>query len=376
MTPRQRAVETLTFGHPDRVPLSPGWPRESTLAAWRRQGLPEGADFRAVLFDELGLVPDEPRQPEVSLGVDFTMLPRFEEKVLAHEQGHYVVQDWMGAIVEISDEYDYTYLREARDFVTRKWHKFPVESRADWERMKERYDPRDPQRFSADFAEQARVLRDRDYLYGVEINGPFWQLREWCGFEGLCLLMVEDPGLVQEMAEFWTEFVAAVLAPVLAQVQLDSVGIAEDMAYKAHAMISPEMTRRFVLPAYQRWVPAIKASGCPLVDMDSDGYIADLIPLWIEAGINVCCPIEVAAGNDIVDFRRRFGRQMAYHGGIDKRAIAAGGEVMRAEVLRVVPPLLEEGGFIPGCDHGVPPDISWPDYVAYSRLLAQVTGWL
>jgi uroporphyrinogen decarboxylase len=67
---------------------------------------------------------------------------------------------------------------------------------------------------------------------------------------------------------------------------------------------------------------------------------------------------------------------MAYGGGIDKRAIAAGGETMRAEVMRVVPPLLEEGGFIPGCDHGVPPDVSWPNFVAYSRLLAELTGWL
>jgi len=83
----------------------------------------------------------------------------------------------------------------------------------------------------------------------------------------------------------------------------------------------------------------------------------------------------VAAGNDIVAFRQRFGRSMAYHGGIDKRAIAAGGEAMRAEVLRVITPLFVDGGFLPGCDHGVPPDISWPNFVQYSRLLAQFCGW-
>jgi len=36
------------------------------------------------------------------------MIPEFEEKVLEHRDGAYVVQDWMGAIVEISDTYDYT----------------------------------------------------------------------------------------------------------------------------------------------------------------------------------------------------------------------------------------------------------------------------
>ena len=48
---------------------------------------------------------------------------------------------------------------------------------------------------------------------------------------------------------------------------------------------------------------------------------------------------------------------------------------MKAEVMRTVPPLLKEGGVIPGCDHGVPPDISWPNFIDYTRLLAQLTGW-
>jgi uroporphyrinogen decarboxylase len=298
--------------------------------------------------------------------------------VLAHEDGHYIVQDWMGAIVEISDQYDLTYLRQARDFVTRKWHRFPVQSRADWERMKERYDPHDAERQPRDLERAGELLDDRDYLLAFGFNGPFWQLREWCGFEGLCTLMRDDPDLVQEMCEFWAEFVSIVIAPRLrsATCGLDAVTISEDMAFKEHSMISPAMTRRFLLPAYRRWVPQLKASGCRIVDMDSDGYVADLIPIWIEAGITACWPIEVAAGNDIVAYRRVFGRRMAYHGGLDKRALARGGEAMRAELLRVIPPLLEEGGFIPGCDHGVPPDISWPDFVAYGRLLAELTGWL
>ncbi len=53
------------------------------------------------------------------------MNPMFEEKVLEHRDGHYVVQDWMGNVVEISDTFDVTYIRNAVDFVTRKWHRFP-----------------------------------------------------------------------------------------------------------------------------------------------------------------------------------------------------------------------------------------------------------
>ena len=38
MTPRERYVETVLFGRPGKVPLSPGRPREPTLRAWRQQG--------------------------------------------------------------------------------------------------------------------------------------------------------------------------------------------------------------------------------------------------------------------------------------------------------------------------------------------------
>jgi uroporphyrinogen decarboxylase len=283
----------------------------------------------------------------------------------------------MGAITEIADQYDYTYIRSAKDFVTRKWHRFPVESRRDWEeKIKWRYAVSHPERFPADFAERCRAARTRDDVLEITISGPFWQLREWCGLEALCLLTIDQPDFVQEMIDFWADFVLRTLEPILGQVELDNVTISEDMAYKLHSMISPAMVRRFLMPTYRKWTAAIRQSGCPLVSLDSDGYIAELIPLWIEGGFNACLPMEVAAGNDIVAYRRQFGRQMAYLGGIDKRAIAAGGAKMQAEVLRVVPPLLAGGGFIPSCDHGVPPDISWPNYVAYARLLAQLTGWL
>lgn len=242
--------------------------------------------------------------------------------------------------------------------------------------MKWRYAPCHPERFPGNFEERCRALRGRDYVLHIYIPGPFWQLREWYGFENLCMLMVDEPDFVQEMIDFWTDFVLQTLEPILDRVELDCVTIEEDMAYKMHSMISPAMTKRFLLPTWKKWGQAIKASGCPIVGMDSDGYIAKLIPLWIEAGFNCCEPNEVAAGNDIVAYSRQYGRQMAYIGGIDKRALAAGDEKMRAEVMRVVLPLLEEGGFIPGCDHGVPPDISWPNYVEYATLLAQLTGWL
>jgi hypothetical protein len=378
MTPRDRYREALTFGNPDKIPFSPGGPREKTRARWHSEGLPEGMNHMDAIFDILGFRPEEGK-PVTQPGVGFAMIPTFDEEVLEHKNGHYIVRDWMGAITEISDEYDLTYIRSARDFVTRKWHRFPVQNRDDWEQMKTRYDIDAPGRFPDDWETRFAGMEKREgreNTVGIHFNAPFWQMREWCGFEGLCMLMIDDPEFVEEMAEFWMNFINELLVRITAKVELDRVGMSEDMAYKKFSMISPDMARRFLQPSYFTWMKTIKASGCPITDMDSDGYIGELIPIWIEAGINVCDPIEVAAHNDIVEFRQRFGTQIGYTGGIDKRAIAEGGSVITDELNRVIPPMLKEGGFIPSCDHGVPFDISWPNFIDYCRQLAQHTGWL
>jgi uroporphyrinogen decarboxylase len=276
-------------------------------------------------------------------------------------------------ITEISDQYDYTYIRSAKDFVTRKWYRFPVQTHADWEGMRPRYDPADPARLPD--AETCAALAASERALTISLNGPFWQLREWLGMENLCMLFRDDPTWVAEMIATWQAFTLDVLERVMRRVRVDALCVSEDMAYKAHSMISPAMARRFLQPTYRAWQALCQAYDVPLLNMDSDGYILELVPVWLETGFNCCNPIEVAAGNDLVAMRRRFGRSMAYHGGIDKRALAAGGAVMRQELVRVVPPLLVDGGYIPGCDHGVPPDIAWPDFVAYTGALAELCGW-
>ena len=377
MNSRERYIETLTFGTLDKIPFAPGGGRKSTRERWHREGLPEGRYPFEYVMELLGITPDVATRGlvEGGLGVDFRMRPTFEEKILEHKDGHYVCRDWKGNICEISDEFGVEYLRNAIDFVTRRWIKCPVENRDDWEAMKERYTINAPGRFPEDLAERCATMTDRDWPLVVAFSGPFWQLREWCGFEGLCMMMIDDPELVAEMAEFWTHFITGTLAHILPHIVPDGVFISEDMAYKAKSMISMDMTREFCMPSWKAWARQLRDAGCPLIDIDSDGFIGELIPLWIESGINVCDPIEVAAHCDIVDFRRRFGHRIAFRQGIDKRCIAAGGDTLKNE-LRRVEPIIRDGGYIPGCDHGIPHDVSWDNYVDYCGQLARLTGWL
>jgi hypothetical protein len=375
MTPRQRFLETLLFGKPDRAPLRPGGGRESTQRNWRQQGLPEGVtNIEEYAYREAGGELPWPAPCE-GFPVDERMIPLFEEKVLERREDSQIVQDWKGNVCEIGNEYTVEYLRNAMDFVTRRWVKCPVENRDDWEEMKTRYNPDDPSRLPEDAEERGKRLENRDSVLALGFSGPFWQLREWLGFEGLCLLFHDDPEWVREMVSFWEAHLARLLENMFRYVVPDYICISEDMAYKSFPMISPEMTKDFLLPTYIRWGEIMRKAGCPIYSVDSDGYIEDLIPVWMEAGVQVNAPIEIAAGNDLGRMRRRFGRDMAYEGAIDKRAMAKGGDTIVAELDRIEA-IIKEGGYIPTCDHAVPADVSWPNFVRYVKLLAEKTGWL
>jgi uroporphyrinogen decarboxylase len=105
--------------------------------------------------------------------------------------------------------------------------------------------------------------------------------------------------------------------------------------------------------------------------LDSDGNVEGLIPCWLDVGINFVYPMEAAAGVDVTALRKRFGKDLLIGGGMDKRVLASNKAAIKEMVDDRVP-LMREGGYVPGCDHAMPPDISWENYVYYRNLLLSV----
>ncbi len=377
MNDRQRHLETYLFGKPDKIPFLPGGGRNSTRERWHKEGLPEDIEPSRITeyaYREAGGTMELPKGGP-GFSVNGRMTPMFEEKIIEKKEDSQIVQDWKGNICEIGNEFSVEHLRSGIDFVTRRWIKCPVENWEDWESMKHRYNPDDASRYPADKEKLKGQLKERDNFMGFHFSGPYWQLREWCGFEGLSMMFYDNPELVKAMLDFWRDYIIRLMENAFEHCVPDMVHISEDMAYKGYSMVSPTMTRELLLPVWEAWGQVIRKAGVPVYACDSDGFIGELIPIWIEAGINMCDPIEVAAGNDINEFRRTFGDKMAFRGGVDKREMAKGGKFIETEMKRLEP-VIKSGGYIPSCDHGVPSDVSWPDFVHYTKLLAQATGWM
>lgn len=353
MTDRERYLETIRFGKPDRIPYNFGGPRESTLAAWYYQGLKPDINLEKALgLDRWEGVP-----------IDFLPQPRFEQVILEEDGDKKIWIDELGA--KRLDHKNPT----TPGFVTRSWLDFPVKKYEDFKKMKKRYQPDTPGRFPSDWDEFVSRNRKRNHVLQLTIYGPFWRVRDWVGFENLCMMCADNPGFVREMMDYVIDFTIETLKGRILDLDIDFIFLSEDMAYKTASMISPQMVRELMLPGYRRLLDFLRAQGVRTIIMDCDGHISELIPIWIEVGIDGVWPLEIAANNDPIAYRKRFGRNIALLGTIDKRELRFDFARVKREVMNKVPYLLNQGGYIPGVDHGVPPDVPVRNFLYLTELI-------
>ena len=143
------------------------------------------------------------------------------------------------------------------------------------------------------------------------------------------------------------------------------------MAYKTASLINPRLYRKLFFKYYRRIVDILRGAGIDILSLDSDGNVEELIPVWLDCGINYIWPMEVAAGMDVVQLRKRFGKELLLGGGMDKRVLATSKTAIREMVDDKIH-LMQEGGYIPGVDHAIPPDIPWENFLYFRKLVAEV----
>jgi len=350
---RTRFIRTMRFDAVDHPPLLAPGPWSATMQRWRAEGLGDAA-----LSEYFDLEPFGMR----SAGIETLWCPSFTEKIL-EEAGDYVVKINARGVKE----------RNYRDGMSMPEHlEYPIKSADDLGWVLERLDPDTPGRVADGWLAKARADRDAGAMLFSNGGMYFAFLNEHMGTERLMYVYFDRPDFVHAVNDRLATLCEQALTTAMAAIELDYVGYHEDMAYKNGPLISPAMFREFMTPYYRR-VEAIARPAVDLHIMDSDGDIRKLIPLWLEVGVNVFGPLEVAAGMDVVALREQYGRDIGMTGGFDKRILAAGPEAVHRELARIRP-VIEGGGYVPNCDHGVPPDVPFASICALMDGLKSIYG--
>ncbi|MCC7262535.1 MAG: hypothetical protein IT369_08450 [Candidatus Latescibacteria bacterium] len=364
MNERERFIRTLTCSGPDRPSYGDYFAYDSTRQRWEREGLPKGLDHGG-LFDYFGMDHIEIWGRD-RLPLHAGIMPSFEEALIEETDEYLVRRLASGDLTRVR--------KDTPPPAMPQYLAHPVTDRASWAEYRRRLDPEAPGRLPADLAQVAAASPTRDTPLGVWFGGTFGYLRSWMGLENACYAFHDDPAWVEEMIEHLTLLYASLARRVFAAgVQLDWVMFWEDMAYNHGSLLSPALYRRYCLPFYHTLMEIVHQHGVPVVMLDSDGDIGELAPIWLDLGIAVMHPMEAAAGTDVREYRRRYGRGMGFLGGIDKRALAAGRGAIDREVIPKVQEMLESGGgLVAEVDHGIPPDISLDNYRYFRDLLRRL----
>ena len=384
MNARERFNATMRFqpvDRPFRWETLGMWPE--TLDKWYGQELdpalrdPQPEDLGAMRHDPYERVlvrgfgmdrMDYLRDVVVSGYTDSPFWPPFEREVLAEEGHTRLVRDADGIVKRELSEYSTSSMPQFIDY--------PVKTRANWLALLPRLDADAPGRLSPDWPQVCEYYARRDFPVGFTVCGAFGHPRNLLGIENLALAYYDQPALIHEILEHWTEFNVRLASRVWKGIQFDFMFLWEDMAYKNGSLISPRLVREFMLPYYRRLIDHVRGLGCQTILVDSDGDVRQLVPLFLDAGVNAMLPFEVQAGMDVREFRRKYGRNLAIVGGLDKRALV-GDEAAMAQELEKAAEMLGYDGYIPCLDHTVPPDVSlaqFRDYVIRLRACAERAG--
>jgi hypothetical protein len=300
----------------------------------------------------------------ISLFSGSPLVPPYETRVVAEDEH----------TLTYTDGYGRTCKALKNKYSMPQFIDWPVKDRATWKDLKKRLDPNTPERWPKNWDAYVRELNSKDDPVLLQVGGFYYYLREWIGSENILYKFYDDPGLIEDMMDQMLYMELEIIKRVVKDIKVDQADFEEDMAFRSGPFISPEMVRRFCMPRWKKITELLHSNGIDIIFVDCDGNVDKLIPLWLESGINFITPMEQTAGNDIVAYRKKYGKDLIIGGGIDKRALAKGKEAIKEEIMSKVPFLLAQGGYFPSVDHAVPPNVSYENYCYYINTLREVAG--
>ncbi len=374
MNARQREYATLTFEkNMDRGAVEETFhPWNLTIDNWKGNGLPEkiaegifdskdkGIGKAASYFKVMEGVYDY----EKYLGLDavlrmsFTLPFRnFNEKIIKDTQEYRIklhANGWQKKHYK-----NRNLVEEYRPVVC---------SKDDWYKLKEKAEEQLKKYYTDEIIEKVflpycKGHQEGEYPVRLSIQGFFWLPRELFGIKEHMMAFYDFPEVMHDIDEFCLDVFCDKLGKVLNIIPADIVYIKEDLSGVNGPMVSPAFFDEFIGRYYRSLVSFLKKKGVGHVFVDTDGDFNVLIPNFIKAGINGFLPMDVNAGMDIVEVRKKYSK-LKFIGGFNKLEIARGREAIDREFKRILP-VIRQGGYIPGSDHQVAPSTFFKDYMYY-----------
>ena len=114
--------------------------------------------------------------------------------------------------------------------------------------------------------------------------------------------------------------------------------VADDCGYKKRSFIPALLWKQLFYSPYHEIVNFVHERNAKII-IHSDGYITDLIPVFIDIGFDAIQSLEPSAGVDIFQIFKQFSNKISYIGNVDMSLLSYG---TPAEVETYIKKLINE----------------------------------
>jgi uroporphyrinogen decarboxylase len=133
------------------------------------------------------------------------------------------------------------------------------------------------------------------------------------------------------------------------------------------------MYEEFVLPSYEPILDVVEEFGVKNIILRTYANSKVLLPSIFQTRINCLWACECTDPSmDYRLIRSAFGSDLRLIGGINSNILLGDKKGIRKEIEDKVPPLLEEGGFVPLLDGRIREVVPYENYKYYRQLLEEI----
>ena len=356
----ERIRKTLKCIEPDRIPLHDFFWAEFIKRWQKEKGLPE--DTNIYYYYDMDLMVISPN-----------MDPKKKSCEIIEKGDDYIV--WKSGFGCTLKKFDYAPMPRYLDFSIKSAEEYESFSFDDPNDKDRHYGIRqdiisgDGFTTFPSFSEAVEEAKNKICIFGSVCEGheSLWRMR---GPEDTYMDLATDSEKVKKFVQRIGDYMIEIGKRQLETPGVNGIVIWGDVAYKNGMLFSPKTWKEIFYPVIKKMCTEFTKYNVPII-YHGCGNSKAIFDDLIEAGIDAYHTLEVKAGMDVIELKKKYKNKLAYLGNIDALNVLPGSKENLKKDLLYRLNAAKGGGYMPGADHSVPGNMSAEKYDYFINLIRE-----